>query len=173
MLDSAGNPLPNPQQYIVYTNHFRKLSQEIARRFTRGPPDPGNRGRFLQRQTNFIHQDYKVDGLAPDLSVNGHPGTLWLTQQKREDKDYALFGEASFDILRNVTITGGGRLFKYDNTLIGFFGLAAIPGDGENGPFSATPPNGNGSNRTGVAGCWTTSGSAALRQGHRHVQESR
>ena len=55
-------------------------------------------GAFYQRQTNFIHQDYKVDGLAPELSVNGFPGTLWLTQQKRVDKDYALFGEASFDV---------------------------------------------------------------------------
>src|SRR5437763_1930306 len=28
-LDAAGNQLPNPQQYIKYTNHFRKLSQEL------------------------------------------------------------------------------------------------------------------------------------------------
>ena len=42
--------------------------------------------------------------------------------------------------------------------LIGFFGFGRNPGDGGNGPFSASPPNVAGSNRTGVAQCWTVSG---------------
>ena len=157
-LDAAGNQLQNPQQFIEYTNHFRKLSQEL--RFA-SPADKPFRviaGAFFQRQTNFIHQNYLVDGLAPELSVNGFPGTLWLTQQKREDKDYALFGEASFDVTPKITLTAGGRLFKYDNSLIGFFGFGRNPGDGGDGPFSLTPPNAAGSNRTGVAQCFTESG---------------
>jgi iron complex outermembrane recepter protein len=157
-LDAAGNQLPNPQQFIEYTNHFRKLSQEL--RFA-SPADKPFRviaGAFYQRQTNFIHQNYLVDGLAPELSVNGFPGTLWLTQQKREDKDYALFGEATYDVTPQITLTAGGRLFKYDNSLIGFFGFGRNPGDGGNGPFSETPPNAAGSNRTGVAQCFTESG---------------
>jgi outer membrane receptor protein involved in Fe transport len=111
-------------------------------------------GAFYQRQSNDIHQDYQVAGLDPALSVNGLPGTLWLTQQHRVDKDYAMFGEASFDILPNLTLTGGGRAFIYDNSLIGFFGFGRNP---------AGPPfNGAGSSRTGVAGCFTTTG-ATLR----------
>ena len=94
------------------------------------------------------------------MSVNGLPGTLWLTQQFRADKDYAAFGEASFDILDNLTLTAGGRIFKYDNSLIGFFGFGRNPGidpaDGR--PFSAKPFNGAGSSRTGVAGCFTQDG---------------
>ena len=73
--DAAGNFLQNPQQFIEYTNHFRKLSQEL--RFA-SPADQPFRviaGLFYQRQNNFIHQDYKVDNLAPLLSVNGFPGT--------------------------------------------------------------------------------------------------
>jgi len=165
--DAAGNPLSNPQQFIEYTNHFRKLSQEL--RFA-SPADKPFRfigGAFFQRQTNFIHQNYLVDGLAPDLSVNGHPGTLWLTQQKREDKDYALFGEASYDVTPQITLTAGGRLFKYDNSLIGFFGFErnpnVDPADGR--PFTATPFNGNGSSRTGVAGCFLENGET-LRQAY-------
>jgi iron complex outermembrane receptor protein len=148
--DAAGNPLPNPQQFIKYTNHFRKLSQEL--RFA-SPADKPFRviaGAFYQQQTNFIHQNYLVDGLAPNLSVNGFPGTLWLTQQKRKDKDYALFGEASFDVTPQITLTAGGRLFKYDNSLIGFFGFGRDP-DGP--PFNAA-----GSSRTGVAACFTQDG---------------
>ncbi len=125
--DSAGNPLPNPQQFIVGTNHFKKMSQEL--RFA-SPADQPFRviaGLFYQRQSNFIHQDYKVDGLGPLLSVNGFPGTLWLTQQKRVDRDYAAFGEASLDLTPQITVTAGGRLFKYDNSLVGFFGFGRNP----------------------------------------------
>jgi len=42
--------------------------------------------------------------------------------------------------------------------LIGFFGFGRNPGDEGDGPFSAHPRNGAGSNRTGVAQCWTASG---------------
>ena len=88
--DAAGNQLSNPQQYIVGTNHFKKMSQEL--RFA-SPADKPFRviaGAFYQRQSNFIHQDYKVDNLAPDALGQRLPGTLWLTQQKRVDRDYAL-----------------------------------------------------------------------------------
>ncbi len=89
------------------------MSQEL--RFA-SPADKPFRviaGAFYQVQKNFIHQDYRVDDLAPELSVNGFPGTLWLTQQKRKDKDYALFGEASFDVTPQITLTAGGRCYKY------------------------------------------------------------
>ena len=119
-------------------------------------------GAFYQRQTNDIFQDYMIDNLAPDLSVNGQPGTLWLTLQERKDKDYALFGEASFDVTPQITLTAGGRLFKYDNSLFGFAGF------GKNRTFDEdtqdVPPNGAGGS-SGVAAlpdgqrrcsCWTT-----------------
>ncbi|MBV9526967.1 TonB-dependent receptor, partial [Sphingomonas sp.] len=158
LTDAAGNYVSNPQQYIKYTNHFKKMSHELRIASPSDKPFRVIGGLFYQRQTNFIHQDYKIDGLDPNLSVNGHPGTLWLTQQKRDDRDYAAFGEASLDVTPTVTLTAGGRLFKYDNSLIGFFGFGRNPGDGGDGPFSASPPNGAGSNRTGVAQCWTESG---------------
>ena len=49
---------------------------------------------------------------------------IWLTDQKRVDRDYAAFGELAFDITPKLTVTGGGRLYKFDNTLVGFFGFA-------------------------------------------------
>jgi hypothetical protein len=56
---------------------------------------------------------------------------LWLTQQKRVDKDYALFGEASFDITpTDHADRRRPRGYKYDNTLIGFFGFGRNPGGG-------------------------------------------
>src|SRR5438270_835395 len=91
--DAAGNQV-NPQQFIIGTNHFKKLSQELRIASPADKPFRVIAGLFYQRQTNFIHQDYKVDNLDPLLSVNGFPGTLWLTQQRRVDRDYAAFGEA-------------------------------------------------------------------------------
>ncbi|HKX91334.1 MAG TPA: TonB-dependent receptor [Sphingomicrobium sp.] len=159
-LDAAGNRTINPQQYIEGSDHFKKMSQEL--RFA-SPSDKAFRviaGLFYQRQSNLIHQDYKVDGLAPELSVNGLPGTLWLTQQKRVDKDYAAFGEASFDVTPQITVTAGGRWYKFDNSLIGFFGFGRNPGidPGDGRPFTLRPFNVAASSRTGVAGCFTTSG---------------
>lgn len=147
--DNAGNQVV-PTQRIIGRDHFTKDSQEL--RIT-SPADSRLRfvgGLFYQRQTHLIHQDYEVAGLAANLSVNGFPGTLWLTQQNRVDRDYAAFGEVSFDILSNLTLTGGLRGYKYDNSLIGFFGFGRDP----NGP----PFNAAGSSRTGVAGCYTTTG---------------
>ncbi|HKP33688.1 MAG TPA: TonB-dependent receptor [Sphingomicrobium sp.] len=156
-LDANGNRTISPQQYIIGTNHFRKLSQELRIASPADRPFRVIAGAFYQRQTNFIHQDYRVDGLAPDLSVNGFPGTLWLTQQKRVDRDYALFGEASWDIVPQVTLTAGGRLFRYDNSLIGFFGFGRNPAFFQ-GADDNPPPNPANSSRTGVAACFTASG---------------
>jgi iron complex outermembrane receptor protein len=138
------------RQFVIGEDHFKKLSQEFR---VSSPQDERFRvfaGLFYQRQTNDIFQDYQVAGLAPNLSVNGRPGTLWFTKQFRADKDYAMFGEAAFDILPNLTLTAGGRAYIYDNSLIGFFGFGRDP----NGP----PYNAAGSSRTGVAGCYTTTG---------------
>ncbi len=154
--DAAGNTI-NPQQVVVGSDHFKKMSQEFR---VASPQDKRFRvvaGLFYQRQSNQIHQDYQVAGLAPLLSVNGIPGTLWLTQQKRVDKDYAMFGEASFDITPTVTLTAGGRGFIYDNSLIGFFGFGRNPAFIQ-GQAGNPPPNAAGSSRTGVAGCLTTEG---------------
>jgi iron complex outermembrane recepter protein len=152
----------DPRQFIDSSDHFKKMSQEVR---IASPQDKRFRvvaGLFYQRQSNDIFQDYKVAGLAPLLSVNGRPGTLWLTNQERIDKDYAAFGEASFDIVPTVTLTAGGRYFKYDNSLIGFFGFGRNPGfiqDTEDDALPGSPPpNASGSSRTGVAGCLTTGG---------------
>jgi outer membrane receptor protein involved in Fe transport len=127
--DNAGN-LIDPRQFIEGENHYKKMSHEV-----RIASPVGNRlrvlvGAFYQRQTNDIYQNYMVENLSTNRSVGGWPGTIWLTLQERVDKDYALFGEASFDLTPQITLTGGGRLFKYDNSLFGFAGFGATGGPG-------------------------------------------
>ncbi|MGE5721874.1 MAG: TonB-dependent receptor, partial [Sphingomonadales bacterium] len=143
--DNAGN-LIDPSQHIVGRDHFTKMSHELRIASPADKPFRLIAGLFYQRQTHLIHQDYQVTGLADSMSVNGFPGTLWLTQQNRVDKDYAAFGEASFDVTPALTLTGGLRAYRYDNSLIGFFGFGRNP----DGP----PYNGAGSSRTGVVACF-------------------
>ncbi len=139
-VNTAGQTI-DPRQVIVGDDHFTKISQELR---VASPQEERFRvvaGAFFQRQTHLIQQDYQVTGLAANRSVNGRPGTLWLTLQDRVDRDYAMFGEASFDILDNLTFTAGGRAYVYDNTLEGFngFGLpSAVGGPGVGRCFTTT-----------------------------------
>ena len=154
--DSAGRTI-DPRQHITGTDHFKKMSHEFRIASPKDNPFRVLLGAFYQRQSNNIFQDYIIDNLAPLLSVNGRPGTLWLTKQKRIDKDYALFGEASFDVTPQFTLTAGGRLFKYDNSLFGFAGFGRNPAFIQ-GQSNSVPPNAAGSSRTGVAACLTGTG---------------
>ncbi len=151
--DRLGNNI-DPRQKVIGSDHFKKMSQELRIASPADKPLRFVAGLFYQKQSNEIHQDYQVANLGPQVSVNGFPGTLWLTQQHREDKDYAAFGEASFDVSDKITVTAGVRAFKYDNSLIGFFGFGRDPA----GNYTTTPYNAAGSSRTGVAGCFTSTG---------------
>jgi outer membrane receptor protein involved in Fe transport len=157
--DNAGRTI-DPRQKIIGTDHFKKTSQELRVASPAGDRFRIVAGGFYQRQTNAIHQDYQIANLGTAVSVNGSPGTLWLTEQKRVDTDYAMFGEASYDILPNLTATAGGRAYIYDNSLIGFYGFgrnpAVDPDDGR--PYTAEPFNAAGSSKTGMAGCYLANG---------------
>jgi iron complex outermembrane recepter protein len=116
--------LIDPTQYIVSDDSFTKQSHEL--RFT-SPADKRLRlvaGLFYQRQTHNIEQNYIIDDLVDFFVVPGTESNIWLTKQYRVDRDYAGFGELAFDITPEITLTGGGRWYKFDNTLVGFFGFA-------------------------------------------------
>jgi len=134
--DNNGN-LVNPNQYIRSDDSFRRMSHELR---VASPVDRPVRiiaGLFYQRQQHSIEQNYIIDNIADAITVPGTDSNIWLTQQLRVDRDYAAFGELSWDILPQLTLTGGGRLYKFDNTLTGFFGFS----DGYSGS-------------TGVAACF-------------------
>ena len=134
--DNDGNQL-TPNQYIDFSDRFTKQSHEL--RFA----TPGDKpvrligGLFYQRQTHNIEQNYIVPGLTDVFVVPGTDSDIWLTKQLRVDRDYAVFGEASWDVTPQLTLTAGGRIFKYKNSLKGFFGFSD-----------------NYSSGTGVAGCF-------------------
>lgn len=111
-------------QYIQGKDRYKRQSHEL--RFST-PGDLRTRfvgGLFYQRQKHGIEQRYLIDDLPAEYEVTGWNDTIWLTEQERLDRDYAVFGELSFDITDKLTMTGGARWFKAKNSLAGFFGYA-------------------------------------------------
>jgi len=121
--DNDFNPIVG-NQYFWSDDRFRKQSHEL--RFT-SPADRRLRlvaGLFYQRQQHNIEQNYIIPGIADFLAVpNASDDHIWLTDQIRVDRDYAAFGELSFDVTPQLTLTAGGRLYKFKNSLVGFFGF--------------------------------------------------
>jgi outer membrane receptor protein involved in Fe transport len=120
--DNGDQVLPN--QLIQAVDRYKKMSHEL--RFA-SPAENRLRlvaGLFYQRQEHNIEQNYIIPGLAEEFQV---PGTddVWFTKQLRVDRDYAAFGELSFDITPKLTATAGGRWYKFNNSLVGFFGFGA------------------------------------------------
>jgi outer membrane receptor protein involved in Fe transport len=136
LYDNAGD-LVSPNQYIKGRDKYRRQFGELR---ISSPQENRLRliaGLFAQRQVHQITQNYIIDGIADAITVPGTESDIWLTRQRRIDRDYAAFGELSFDITDQLTATGGLRVYKYKNSLVGFFGYSA-----------------GYSPRTGVAACF-------------------
>jgi iron complex outermembrane recepter protein len=146
--DNGGNPV-DPTQYIQGVDRYKKSYAEAR---ISSPSDAPLRfigGLFWQRQSHNIEQNYIIDNIADSITVPGTASNIWLTKQLRTDRDYAAFGEISFDVTDKLTLTGGARYYKYDNSLVGFFGFAAGYSGDKFDPVTGL----FATDGTGVAGC--------------------
>ncbi len=124
--------LVSPNQYIIGEDSYRRWFGEVR---VSSPQENRLRliaGLFGQRQTHYITQHYIIDDIADSITVPGTVDNIWLTAQKRVDRDLAAFGELSYDLTDSLTATGGIRVYYYKNSLIGFFGY-------NNPGFSSNP----------------------------------
>jgi len=122
--DDAGTPI-DPTQFYQGDDDYRKYSNELRISSPGGERFRFVAGLFQNHQTHYIHQQYIIRGLGSQIEVSGHPDTIWLTEQKRTDRDLAVFGEASYDFTEALTVTGGVRAYEYKNSLLGFFGYGS------------------------------------------------
>jgi len=122
VVDNAGN-LINPSQLDINTDHATKLSHELRVSTPKDKPFRAIAGLFLQRQTELTENDYLTAGFADALSVPGRPGQVWLTKEQRIDRDKAVFGQFEVDATSQLTLTAGARAYKFDNSLVGFYGV--------------------------------------------------
>jgi len=136
--DNIGD-LVSPNQYINFEDRYRRLFGEVR---IASPAENRLRliaGLFGQRQTHGIEQHYIVDDISDDIQVPGTDDNIWLTKQKRVDRDLAAFGELSFDLTDKLTATGGVRVYYYKNSLVGFFGYNN-PGYSSNPVYACQGP---------------------------------
>jgi iron complex outermembrane receptor protein len=146
-LGNDGNPIM-PQQFVIGAGDFEMWSQELRMTTPLDKPVHATVGVFLQRQMHNIWQNYTMPGygwtsvyggnpagfgyIAPnDYSVPGYPNTIWLTDEQRVDRDRAAFGQLTYDITQQLSVTAGVRFYKYDNSLIGFYGFNQTFASGE------------------------------------------
>jgi outer membrane receptor protein involved in Fe transport len=143
--DEGGvNPINDPSQRVKGKDRYDRYTTEFR---IASPTDwrlSWIAGAFIQRQQHDIEQRYVIDGLFNGISVTGWPDTIWLTKQERIERDYAIFGEATFDFTDKLSATGGVRVFRSDNSLEGFFGYSSgfSSRTGEAACFRLTPFNG-------------------------------
>ena len=117
--------LISPNQYIVGGDRYRRLFGELRISSPQDNPLRVIAGVFAQRQYHEIEQHYIIDNLIDMFVVTGTNSNVWLTRQDRVDRDYAAFGEVSYDVTDQLTLTGGARLYHYKNSLEGFFGYSS------------------------------------------------
>ncbi|UAK26680.1 TonB-dependent receptor [Sphingomonas nostoxanthinifaciens] len=127
--DAAGNDL-DPTQIIHGHDRYTKQSHELR---ISSPADYRLRltaGAFMQRQTDQRTADYILPGLSTasvafNSPIPGAPqDDVFYTSIHRVDRDYAMFAEAAYDILPNLTLNAGIRGFMANNTLSGFSGTS-------------------------------------------------
>jgi outer membrane receptor protein involved in Fe transport len=103
--------------YGKYSNEIRLSDREGRFRFVLGF--------FQNHQRHDIQQRYIIRNLNDGLEVPGWADTIWLTKQRRLDRDLALFTEIEYDLTDRLTFIGGVRGYRYNNSLFGFNGYGA------------------------------------------------
>jgi outer membrane receptor protein involved in Fe transport len=112
----------DPSQFITGDENFNRMSHELRLQSGADQRLRWIAGLFYQRQEHLFDLQWIIPTMDESLSVVPGSNTVWQTDQKRVDRDTALFGEAYFDVTDNVTLIGGLRWFEYENSLYGFNG---------------------------------------------------
>jgi iron complex outermembrane recepter protein len=120
--DNAGNSI-NPTQEIKDTDGYKMSSHELRISTPVDYPVHATFGGFTELQTDAYIQNYVIPGLNDAESVTGWPGTWYLTDQREARRDYAGFGEVTWDATSHISLLGGLRYYKYINASQGFSGF--------------------------------------------------
>ena len=85
-------------------------------------------GLYYEEGSHTYRQEWIAPGWAQDPGMNLLGDNLWyLTDQKREQQESAIFGEVSYDLSDKLTATVGARFFKNEDAIKGItaYGIEA------------------------------------------------
>jgi outer membrane receptor protein involved in Fe transport len=122
-IDATGHLLDKTVQYTNNRDKYTKQSHELR---VTSPADNRLRatlGLFYQRQTDDIRAEFDIPNLPVFYEVAGQQNVYYLSQMDRADRDYAVFGDFTFDLNDKLKLIAGIREFWVNNTLYGFFGF--------------------------------------------------
>jgi iron complex outermembrane recepter protein len=120
--DNAGHPI-NPAQQIIDSDNYLMWSDEVRVTTPLSYPVHATFGAFTQRQSDDFFQDYLIPGLSTAQSVTYWPGTYYLTDEVLVKRDFAAFGEVTWDLGSHVSLLGGLRYYTYRNIEQGMSGF--------------------------------------------------
>jgi len=121
---TAEGDCADPSQYIGSDEQFTRMSHEVRLQSDQDQRLRWIAGLFYQRQEHYFDLQWVVPDGDPNGNVIPNEPVVWQTNQKRVDRDKALFGEVYFDLTERFTLIGGLRWFEYENSLYGFNGRA-------------------------------------------------
>ena len=96
-------------------------------------------GAYSVDYNNVSDSDWHVLGLAGQVSAVEAPDIYWTTNFNRSYQETAVFGEASYDISDQLTVSASARRFDYEAMLDGFSGTVWWPCGG----FDQNHPDNN------------------------------
>ncbi|MEM8561827.1 MAG: TonB-dependent receptor [Pseudomonadota bacterium] len=78
-------------------------------------------GLFYEKSTHDYLLEWHIPAIKPGMQIR-EPDVYFVTDQKRTDTQYAIFGEVTYDLTDSLTTTVGARGFKTESEIKGFVG---------------------------------------------------
>ena len=109
-------------------NKYKRNTHELRIQSTGTDDFQYTVGLFIEDSSHDYRQEWVMEGIAqgPDFSQFGVPNLWYLTDQMREDNQTAVFGEFTYDISQQLSVTFGGRYFENESKLSGVSGYGVI-----------------------------------------------
>ena len=120
---TAAGDCADGSQFVDQDENWNRTSHELRLQSSQDARLRYIVGLFYQDAEHDFDLQWVVPDMNPADSIIPDGKTTWQTKQIRKDRDYAVFGEISFDITEQLTVLGGARWYDYKNELYGFNGF--------------------------------------------------
>jgi outer membrane receptor protein involved in Fe transport len=109
-------------------NKYTRDTHELRLQSNNDSPFQYTVGLYYEDASHDYRQEWVMEGMAQgaDFKQFDEENLWFLTDQQRNDKQTAIFGEVSYAFTDKLTTTIGGRYFENESTLSGVSGYGVI-----------------------------------------------